>query len=133
MIVYLKLDNTSKPEENNDFSSLHHDKAGIAIMGAGAIGSVIGGMLARKGHKVTLVGRKPHTDEIRKNGLRISGIWGDYIIRDVNAVTEPLHEHQDVVFLTVKSFDTAEAAMEAMPIGGTKHSCCIHTERAWKY
>jgi 2-dehydropantoate 2-reductase len=33
-------------------------KTTIAIMGAGAIGSVIGGMLARQGHKVTLVGRR---------------------------------------------------------------------------
>jgi 2-dehydropantoate 2-reductase len=85
-------------------------------MGAGAIGSVIGGMLARQGHKVTLVGRKPHINEIRKNGLHISGIWGDYTIDDLNAVTEPPHEFQDIVILTVKSFDTATAAMEAMPL-----------------
>ncbi len=53
-------------------------EAKIAIMGAGAIGSVIGGMLARNGHKVTLVGRKLHIEEIMKNGLHISGIWGNY-------------------------------------------------------
>ena len=34
-------------------------KAKIAIMGAGAIGSVIGGMFARHEHKVTLIGRRP--------------------------------------------------------------------------
>jgi 2-dehydropantoate 2-reductase len=93
-------------------------KSKIAIMGAGAIGSVIGGMLARKGHKVTLVGRKPHIDEIIKNGLHISGIWGDYTIRELNAVTEPPHEHQDIVFLTVKSFDTLRAATEVVPMVG---------------
>lgn len=93
-------------------------KARIAIMGAGAIGSVIGGMLARNGHKVTLVGRKPHIDEIIKDGLHIRGIWGDFTVRDLNAVIEPLHEHHDVVFLTVKSFDTARAAMEAKPMVG---------------
>ncbi len=93
-------------------------KTRIAVMGAGAIGSVIGGMLARKGHMVTLVGRKPHIDEIRKNGLHISGIWGDYTVRDLNGVTEPPQEHQDVVFLTVKSFDTARAAVEAVPMVG---------------
>ncbi len=91
-------------------------KAKIAIMGAGAIGSVIGGMLARKGQKVTLVGRKLHIDEIRKNGLHISGIWGNYTVHDLNAATEPPHEYQDIVFLTVKSFDTAKAVMEAKPI-----------------
>jgi 2-dehydropantoate 2-reductase len=90
----------------------------IAIMGAGAIGSVIGGMLSRQGYKVKLVGRRPHIDEIRKNGLHISGIWGNYTIRDINAVTVPPHEFQDIVILTVKSFDTAIAATEAMPMVG---------------
>ncbi len=93
-------------------------KARIAIMGAGAIGSVIGGMLARRGHKVTLVGRKPHIDEIMKKGLHISGIWGDFTVRELDAVTEPPHKYQDIVFLTVKSFDTARAAIEAMSMVG---------------
>ncbi len=96
----------------------YHRKVKIGIMGAGAIGSVIGGMLARNGHKVTLVGRKSHIDEIRKSGLHISGIWGDHTIRDLEAVTEPPQECQDIVILTVKSFDTARAAAEAMPMVG---------------
>lgn len=95
------------------------NKSKIGIMGAGAIGSVIGGMLARQGHYVTLVGRKPHIDEIRKRGLHISGIWGDFTIRDLNTVTSPPHEVQDIVILTVKSFDTGAAALEAMPMVGT--------------
>lgn len=94
-------------------------KVKIAIMGAGAIGSVIGGMLGRKGHKVTLIGRKPHIDTIRKNGLHISGIWGDFTVHTLNAVTEPPHEYQDIIFLTVKSFDTVKAAKETMPMVGT--------------
>lgn len=95
----------------------YHPK--IGIMGAGAIGSVIGGMLARNGHKVTLVGRRPHIEEIRKNGLQISGIWGEHTIRDLNAVTEAPHEYQDIVIITVKSFDTASAARKALPMVGT--------------
>jgi 2-dehydropantoate 2-reductase len=97
-------------------------KARIAIMGAGAIGAVIGGMLARNGHKVALAGRKPHIDEIIKNGLHISGIWGDFTVRDLDALTESPNENQDIVFLTVKSFDTAMAATEAVPmVGMLKH------------
>lgn len=91
----------------------------IAIMGAGAIGSVIGGMLAKKGHKVTLVGRRPHIEEIRKNGLHIQGIWGEHTIRHLNAVTKPPHECQDIIILTVKSFDTEDAAKDAVPMVGT--------------
>ncbi|MCE8425302.1 MAG: hypothetical protein J5U17_05940 [Candidatus Methanoperedens sp.] len=57
-------------------------------------------------------------DEIIKNSLHISGIWGDYRIHDLNAVTLPPHEHQNIVFLTVKSFDTASAATEVIPMVG---------------
>lgn len=90
----------------------------IALMGAGAIGSVIGGMLARQGHSVTLVGRQPHMDAIASGGLHISGIFGEYTVHSMRAVTEPPDEPQDIVFLTVKSFDTAEAARAALPMLG---------------
>ena len=40
----------------------------IAVMGAGAVGCYYGGMLARAGHEVTLIGRAQHADAIRKSG-----------------------------------------------------------------
>jgi len=67
-----------------------------------------------------MIGRKTHIDEIRKSGLHISGIWGDFTVRDLDAVTEPPQVHQDLVFVTVKSFDTAMAAREAMPMVGER-------------
>ncbi len=94
------------------------NSANIAIMGAGAIGSVIGGMLARHGHNVTLIGRHPHMDEISKNGLHISGIWGEHTVTHLNTMTSPPDKYQDVVFLTVKAFDTATAAREALSMVG---------------
>lgn len=90
----------------------------IAIMGAGAIGSVIGGMLARQGHRVTLVGRKSHMDAISQSGLHISGIWGEHTVLNLNAVTSPPHKYMDIVFLTVKSFDTAAAARDVLSMIG---------------
>jgi 2-dehydropantoate 2-reductase len=90
----------------------------IAIMGAGAIGSATGGMLARAGHRVTLVGREPHIREISNNGLHISGIWGEHTVTDLRAVTSPPDEYQDIVFLTVKSYDTDTAARDALHIIG---------------
>jgi 2-dehydropantoate 2-reductase len=93
-------------------------KMSIAIMGAGAIGSVIGGMLARQGHRVTLVGRKSNMDAISKSGLHISGIWGEHTVLNLDAVTLPPHKFMDIIFLTVKSFDTATAAMDAMSMVG---------------
>ncbi|MDW7775741.1 MAG: ketopantoate reductase family protein [Methanosarcinales archaeon] len=102
----------------------------IAIMGAGAIGSVIGGMLARQGHRVTLIGRQPHMDAIARDGLHISGIWGEHTVRSLAACTAPpvpcpdrqhaKHKdgYQDMVFITVKSFDTALAAREVLTLVG---------------
>jgi 2-dehydropantoate 2-reductase len=41
----------------------------IAVMGAGAVGCYYGGMLARAGHDVALIGRAPHMDAVRRAGL----------------------------------------------------------------
>jgi 2-dehydropantoate 2-reductase len=39
------------------------------VVGAGAVGSFFGAMLARAGHKVTLIGRAAHVQAIEANGL----------------------------------------------------------------
>lgn len=41
----------------------------VAVLGAGAVGSYFGGMLARAGAPVTLVGRAPHVDAVTEGGL----------------------------------------------------------------
>ena len=41
----------------------------IAVMGAGAVGCYYGGMLARAGHDLTLIGRAQHVDALRRDGL----------------------------------------------------------------
>jgi len=41
-----------------------------AVLGAGAVGCYFGGMLARAGHAVTLIGRPLHVEAIRRSGLR---------------------------------------------------------------
>ena len=46
----------------------------IGIIGAGAIGSIVGGMLTKAGHDVTLVEQWPeHVEAMKKVGLRLSG------------------------------------------------------------
>jgi 2-dehydropantoate 2-reductase len=80
------------------------------IVGAGALGSILGGYLAETGVSVTLVGRKPHVDAIRSRGLIIEGLRGHRTIGNLRAVADP-HEvaSADVLILAVKSYDTAEA------------------------
>ena len=41
----------------------------IAVMGAGAVGCYYGGLLARAGHDVVLIGRAGHVEAIRRAGL----------------------------------------------------------------
>ncbi|HEU5322939.1 MAG TPA: 2-dehydropantoate 2-reductase N-terminal domain-containing protein, partial [Methylomirabilota bacterium] len=82
----------------------------IGIVGAGAIGCVVGGLLTRAGHDVTLIDQWPeHVETLKRRGLRLSGTCGDHVI-PVNALH--LHEVQrivtpfDAVFVAVKSYDT---------------------------
>ena len=82
------------------------------IFGAGAIGSAIGAKLLLAGHEVHLVGRKPHIDKIREEGLSISGIWGEKKVHGFHLHTSPDSASSyrfDAVFITVKSFSTEEA------------------------
>jgi len=82
----------------------------IGIVGAGAIGCVVGGMLTRAGRDVTLLDQWPdHVESMKRDGLRLSGTCGEHRIR-VRALH--LHEAQtieepfDAVFVAVKSYDT---------------------------
>jgi 2-dehydropantoate 2-reductase len=82
----------------------------LAVIGAGAVGSLVGGLLARAGEDVTLVGRQPHVDAVKRDGLRIDGELGPLQIR-VGAI-ERLDFKPDVALLTVKTQAVADAARE---------------------
>jgi 2-dehydropantoate 2-reductase len=84
----------------------------ILVFGAGAVGSVLGGLLARAGHAVTLLGRPDHVTAVRTKGLAVEGIWGNHQVRRIEAISEPPTSGGDgfeLVLLTVKSYDTAAA------------------------
>lgn len=86
----------------------------VLVVGAGAVGSVLGGFLAKDGHDVTLLGRAWHLDVVRREGLTISGLWGDHRVKRLAVATEPSAvEPQppfDWIFVCVKSPQTVEAA-----------------------
>ncbi len=80
------------------------------IVGAGALGSILGGYMAEAGEDVTLVARKPHVDAVRAGGLIIEGMRGRHVVRGVRATTDPRElSSADTLILAVKSYDTAEA------------------------
>ena len=81
------------------------------IYGAGGIGSIVGGHLARTGHDVLLMGRSGHVNAINERGLKFITPVGTHTVR-VPAVTGPEQikfQPDDVIFLTMKSQNTEEA------------------------
>ena len=81
-----------------------------AVVGLGAVGSILGGLLARTGDNITLIGRKNQVDAIKKNGITIDGV---HIIENIH-VTEKFSSltDVDVMFVCVKSHDTYELALK---------------------
>lgn len=91
----------------------------ICFIGAGALGSSLGGTLAYHGLDVTLVDRfEAHVDQINTHGLTlIEGDENRNVRLKAATSTEGLPE-MDLVIVLVKSFGTKEAIQEALPIIG---------------
>ncbi|MBI2307468.1 MAG: 2-dehydropantoate 2-reductase [Rhodocyclales bacterium] len=87
----------------------------IAIMGAGAVGCYYGGMLARAGHDVVLVGRPQHVDAIRRQGLFMdTRTFQEHVA--VGAGTDAAAVRgAGIVLCCVKSTDTQDAARAMAP------------------
>jgi 2-dehydropantoate 2-reductase len=76
------------------------------VVGAGAVGSYFGAMLARAGHRVTLIGRAPHVAAIERSGLQLHKGGSVEAVR-ISASTEMAAlRHADLVLFCVKSTDT---------------------------
>src|SRR6202035_4194247 len=87
----------------------------VAVVGAGAVGSYFGGMLARSGVPVTLIARAANVEAIRANKLFIDAVSFQERVA-VNASTEiSAARDADVVLFCVKMTDTEEAARSLAP------------------
>src|SRR5262245_418318 len=86
-----------------------------AVLGAGAVGCYFGGMLARAGHRVTLIGRPLHVDAFRKSGLHFEGLKFDEHV-SVEASTEASAVRgARLVLFCVQSPDTEAATDQIAP------------------
>ncbi len=92
----------------------------IAILGAGALGSVLGSLLWRAGEDVVLVGRAAHVAAIRAAGLTVEGVLGGF--NATPHAEECLSARPDLALLTVKMPDVVtvlrenRAMLDAVPI-----------------
>jgi 2-dehydropantoate 2-reductase len=87
----------------------------VAVLGAGAVGCYFGGMLARAGAPVTLIGRPQHVAAIAASGLALDTLHFRERVRvDASAEVEAARDGA-VVLLSVKTLDTEEAARSLAP------------------
>jgi len=93
----------------------------VLVYGAGALGSLIGGLLARA-HDVTLVGRDPHMRRVREDGLRIEGEADAHV--HPRALTDGTHRAADLALVTTKAYDT-DAAARALATGEYGAVCSL--------
>jgi 2-dehydropantoate 2-reductase len=83
-----------------------------AVVGAGAVGSYYGAMLARAGHRVTLIGRPAHVQAMARGGLQLHKGGRVEAVR-VDASSElAAARDADLVLFCVKSTDTEAVARE---------------------
>jgi 2-dehydropantoate 2-reductase len=93
----------------------------IAIVGAGAMGSVYAGLLASAGHDVSIIDPwVEHVTAVREHGLRVEGASGDRVVR-VAATTDPAEIGVvDLVVLATKAMHVRSAAEGARQLLGAE-------------
>jgi 2-dehydropantoate 2-reductase len=87
----------------------------VAVLGAGAVGCFFGGMLARAGHEVTLIGRPAHVDAFKAKGLHFEGLKFDEHIPVTASTDASSVRGARLVLFCVKSTDTEDAAAQIAP------------------
>lgn len=93
------------------------------ILGTGGVGGYFGGRLAESGQEVWFVARGEHLEALRRDGLRVESVAGDFAVRPVNAVLDPAEAAAaagppEAVLVGVKSWQTGEAARALLPALG---------------
>ncbi|TAK43627.1 MAG: 2-dehydropantoate 2-reductase [Betaproteobacteria bacterium] len=91
----------------------------IAVVGAGAMGSVYAGLLGAAGHEVWAIDTwREHVEAMRAKGLRVEGASGDRTV-PVHATTDAAEAGVcDLVILATKAMQVAAAATAAKPLVG---------------
>ncbi len=92
----------------------------ICVVGAGAIGGLMGGKLALAGEDVTLIDVGAHLEAIKKNGLKLVMQDGSELVaRDVKATSDMSEAGpQDLVIVAVKAYQIAALARDMRALFG---------------
>lgn len=101
----------------------------FVIIGAGGVGSVLAGFLARAGEPVAMITRPRHAAAVRERGLRVEGedgaVWTVRLRAEENVAGCGLGA-DDLVICTAKSYDTQDivrTVVDAVPEGPAAFVC----------
>lgn len=88
----------------------------VAVVGAGAVGGYFGGMLARSGAPVMMIGRPAFVEAVKKNGLFIDAVQFKENIRVEASAELQDARGAEIVLFCVKTTDNAAASRELAPL-----------------
>jgi len=88
----------------------------IAVMGAGAVGGYFGAKLTAAGHEVMFIARGEHLAAMKRDGLKIKSIQGDFAVSSVFTEEPEAIGPVDLVLFAVKSYDTETASASLAPL-----------------
>lgn len=89
----------------------------IYIVGSGGVGGYFGGKLAAADLDVTFVARGEHFKAIKKNGLQVNSIDGNFSINPAKVIDSfDKISNPDLILFTVKSYDTLSVAEQLKPV-----------------
>ncbi len=86
----------------------------ILVFGTGGVGGYFGGRLAQAGQDVTFIARGKHLEALKRDGLRVESISGDFTIHPVRAADTPT-DLADVILVATKAWDVPAAAIAMKP------------------
>ena len=97
----------------------------VAIYGVGGAGGYFGARLARAGADVVWVARGAHLEALRRRGLEVESVHGDFSLGPLRASADPADLGQvDAVILGVKLWQLLDAARAMFPLLGAG-SCVL--------
>ena len=88
----------------------------IAVVGAGAVGGYFGGLLARAGAPVTMIGRPTFVDGVKKKGLFLDTLQFQEKVRVEASAEIAAVRGAEVVLFCVKTTDNAATARAISPL-----------------
>jgi 2-dehydropantoate 2-reductase len=88
----------------------------IAVVGAGAVGGYFGGLLARAGAPVVMIGRPAFVEAVAKNGLYLDTLQFQESVRVEASAELSAARGAEIVLFCVKTMDNATTARALAPL-----------------